>query len=149
MRAVVQRVTEAAVTVEDREVGSIGTGVVALVGIHSEDTAKDVEYIADKLVNLRIFRDEAGVMNRSLIDVGGSALIVSQFTLYGDARRGRRPSYIEAASGETAQRLYEAVCRRVEELGVPVQTGVFGAMMCVHLVNDGPVTILLDSRRIF
>ena len=149
MRAVVQRVTEAAVSVDGREVASIGMGLVALVGVHTQDTPKDAEYIADKLANLRIFRDDAGVMNRSLLEVGGSALIVSQFTLYGDARRGRRPSYIEAASSETAQQLYEAVCARVANLGVPVQKGIFGAMMRVCLVNDGPVTILLDSRRVF
>ena len=149
MRAVVQRVTEATVSVEGREVASIGMGLVALVGVHTQDTSKDAEYIADKLANLRIFRDDAGVMNRSLLEVGGSALIVSQFTLYGDARRGRRPSYIEAASGEMAQQLYEAVCARVANLGVPVQKGIFGAMMQVCLVNDGPVTILLDSRRVF
>lgn len=149
MRAVVQRVSRAAVTVDGEEVGAIGPGILALVGVHTQDTPKDAEYIADKLVNLRIFRDDAGVMNRSLLEVEGSALIVSQFTLYGDARRGRRPSYVEAASGDRAQHLYEAVCSRVRELGVPVQTGIFGAMMQVSLVNDGPVTILLDSRRVF
>ncbi len=149
MRAVVQRVSEAGVTVGGETAGRIGPGVVALVGVRTDDTESDVIYIADKLANLRIFRDDEGVMNRSLLETGGAALIVSQFTLYGDARRGRRPSYIEAAGGESANTLYEDVCDRVRAAGIHVETGVFGAMMTVSLVNDGPVTILLDSRRTF
>lgn len=149
MRAVVQRVREARVTVENETVGNIGAGLLVLIGVHSEDTLQDVEYLADKIVYLRIFEDEAGKMNRSLLETGGSALLVSQFTLYGDARKGRRPSFIESAPPQVAEPLFETVCRMVESCGVPVQRGLFGAQMQVSLVNDGPVTILLDSRRAF
>lgn len=149
MRAVVQRVSEARVTVERETVGSIGPGLLVLLGVRHDDTAADADYMADKIVHLRILEDETGKMNLSLLEKGGSALIVSQFTLYGDARKGRRPSFIEAAGGETAQPLYEAVCSRVAAAGVPIAQGVFGAMMDVSLINDGPVTLLLDSRREF
>lgn len=149
MRAVVQRVSEAKVSVEGEAVGNIGAGFVVLLGVCREDTAADAEYIADKIVNLRIFEDEDGKLNRSLLETGGAALVISQFTLYGDARKGRRPSFTQAASGEEARRLYEAVCERVEAAGVPVARGVFGARMQVSLVNEGPVTLLLDSERIF
>ncbi len=149
MRAVVQRVREARVTVENETAGSIGAGLLVLVGVHQEDTVQDAEYLADKIVNLRIFEDEAGKMNRSLLETGGAALLVSQFTLYGDARKGRRPSFTESAPPQVAEPLFETVCRKVERCGVFVQRGVFGAQMQVSLVNDGPVTILLDSRRAF
>jgi D-tyrosyl-tRNA(Tyr) deacylase len=149
MRAVVQRVREARVTVQRETAGEIGAGLLVFVGVHQEDTLQDAEYLADKIVNLRIFEDEAGKMNRSLLEIGGAALLVSQFTLYGDARKGRRPSFSESAPPQTAQPLFETVCQKVEGRGVFVQRGVFGAEMQVSLVNDGPVTILLDSRRAF
>ncbi len=149
MRAVIQRVTTASVTVDSVLVGEIGLGLAVLLGIHRDDAHSDASYIADKIVGLRIFADAEGKMNRSVMDVGGSALIISQFTLYGDVRRGRRPSFIEAAPPEVAIPLYESVCELVENAGVPVQRGVFGAMMKVSLVNDGPVTIQLDSRKLY
>lgn len=149
MRAVIQRVTTASVMVDSVVVGEIGLGLAVLLGIHRDDTQADASYIADKIVGLRIFADAEGKMNQSVMDVGGSALIISQFTLYGDVRRGRRPSFIEAAPPEVATPLYESVCELVENAGVPVQRGVFGAMMKVSLVNDGPVTIQLDSRKLY
>jgi D-tyrosyl-tRNA(Tyr) deacylase len=149
MRAVVQRVTEASVTVDDKAVGKIAGGLLILLGIRTDDGQVDADYLADKIANLRIFEDSDEKMNHSLLDTGGAALIISQFTLYGDARKGRRPSFTEAAGGEPAKALYEAVCNKVASLGVPVKQGVFGAEMKVHLINDGPVTILLDSRRGF
>jgi len=149
MRAVVQRVSEASVKADDQIVGEIGTGLMVLVGVRSDDTQADADFIADKIANLRIFEDEAGKLNLSLLEVGGAALIVSQFTLYGDARKGRRPGFTDAASGELAERLYENVCSRVEVAGVRVAKGRFGADMKVSLVNNGPVTILLDSRKQF
>jgi D-tyrosyl-tRNA(Tyr) deacylase len=149
MRAVVQRVREARVIVDNETKGNIGAGLLVLIGVHQEDTLQDADYLADKIVNLRIFEDEAGKMNRSLLETGGSALLVSQFTLYGDARKGRRPSFIESAAPQVAQPLFETVCQRVGSYGVFVQRGVFGAEMQVSLVNEGPVTILLDSRRTF
>jgi D-tyrosyl-tRNA(Tyr) deacylase len=149
MRVVVQRVSEADVTVDGEKAGSIGPGVLVLLGVRQDDTQADADYISDKIVNLRIFEDAAGKMNLSLLDTGGAALIVSQFTLYGDARKGRRPSFTDAAAGEKAETLYETVCARVAAAGVPVRKGVFGATMRVALVNDGPVTLLLDSRREF
>lgn len=149
MRAVVQRVREARVTVAGETVGNIGQGLLVSVGVRVDDTPADAEYLADKIVHLRIFEDEAGKMNRSLLEVGGEALLVSQFTLYGDARKGRRPGFTEAARGEEANRLYEAVCAYVRQAGVSAAQGRFGADMQVALVNDGPVTILLDSRRDF
>ena len=149
MRAVVQRTLGASVTVGDRETGSIGTGLVVLVGVAPEDGPAEAKWLADKVANLRIFEDAQGKMNRSLLDVGGGALVVSQFTLYGDARRGRRPSFIRAAQGPPAEEIYESVVTELEALGVRCATGEFGAMMNVTLVNEGPVTILLDSDKVF
>ena len=147
MRAIIQRVTRARVTVASRVAGEIQTGVLILLGVGRADTSESVEYLAEKIANLRIFADDAGKMNRSLVEIGGSALVVSQFTLYGDTRGGRRPSYIQAASPEEANRLYEEFVRCLRSFGVPVETGVFQAHMEVELVNDGPVTILLDSEK--
>ena len=147
MRAVIQRVTRASVTVEGRVTGEIGAGLLVLLGVSRTDNPESAAYLAEKIANLRIFSDEAGKMNLSLLDVGGSALLVSQFTLYGDTRGGRRPSYIQAAPPEQANLLYEEFVRSIRSLGVPVHTGVFQAHMQVELVNDGPVTILLDSEK--
>ena len=147
MRAIIQRVTRARVTVASRVAGEIQTGVLVLLGVGRADTSESAEYLAEKIANLRIFADDAGKMNRSLVEIGGSALVVSQFTLYGDTRGGRRPSYIQAASPEDANRLYEEFVRRLRSFGVQVETGVFQAHMEVELVNDGPVTILLDSEK--
>ena len=149
MRAVVQRVTGASVTVEGETVGAIGPGLMVLIGVASEDTDKDLKYIRDKVMNLRVFDDENGVMNRSVLDVGGSILAVSQFTLYGDARGGRRPSYIRAAKPDYADKLYEQLIAAWRAKGIHVETGVFRTEMMVSLVNDGPVTILLDSEKTF
>lgn len=149
MRAVVQRVTQASVTVEGKTVGSVGPGIMVLIGVAAEDTDKDLKYITDKVMNLRIFDDENGVMNRSLLDVGGSILAVSQFTLYGDARGGRRPSYIRAAGPEPANEMYERAVVAWRSQGIHVETGRFRTEMKVSLVNDGPVTILLDSEKVF
>jgi D-tyrosyl-tRNA(Tyr) deacylase len=147
LRAIIQRVTRARVTVASRVAGEIQTGVLILLGVGRADTPESAEYLAEKIANLRIFADDAGKMNRSLVEIGGSALVVSQFTLYGDTRGGRRPSYIQAASPEEANRLYEEFVRCLCSFGVPVETGVFQAHMQVELVNDGPVTILLDSEK--
>lgn len=147
MRAVVQRVSRAQVTVDDRITGSIGGGLLVLLGVSTVDEAKDADYLLDKIVNLRIFEDSQGKMNLSLVDRGGSLLVVSQFTLYGDTRRGRRPSFITAASGPDAVKWYEYFVNEARLLVADVQTGEFGAMMDVELVNDGPVTILLDSEK--
>ena len=147
MRAIIQRVTRARVIVASRVAGEIQTGVLILLGVGRADTPESAEYLAEKIANLRIFADDAGKMNRSLVEIGGSALVVSQFTLYGDTRGGRRPSYIQAASPEDAKRLYEEFVRCLRSFGVPVETGVFQAHMEVELVNDGPVTILLDSEK--
>ena len=149
MRAVVQRVTSASVEVDGRETGSCGKGVMVLLGISPDDTENEAKWFADKVANLRIFPDDDGKMNRSLLDTGGEALIVSQFTLYGDARKGRRPSFIRAAEGPEAEAVYEKAVANLRALGVKVGTGEFGAMMDVHLVNEGPVTILLDSEKTF
>ena len=149
MRAVVQRVTSASVTVGNETVGSIGPGIMVLIGVSDADTDKDLKYIVDKVMNLRIFDDENGVMNRSLLEVGGSLLAVSQFTLYGDARGGRRPSYIRAARPEPADAMYERAVAAWRENGIHVETGRFRTEMLVSLVNDGPVTILLDSEKAF
>ena len=149
MRAVVQRVTSSKVEVDQQTVGEIGAGLLVLLGVAGEDEQADADYLADKIVNLRIFRDDAGKMNGSLVDTGGKMLVVSQFTLYGDARRGRRPSYTDAAEPEKANALYEYFVSRVRARGINVETGIFQAMMQVHLVNDGPVTILLDSQKKF
>lgn len=149
MRAVVQRVAEASVTVETRVVGRIGAGLLVLVGVGQGDAETDADYLAEKIANLRIFADAAGQMNRSVIEVSGAVLVVSQFTLYGDSRRGRRPGYSDAAAPEEANRLYEYFVGRVRATGLPVETGAFRAMMEVALVNQGPVTLLLDSRKGF
>ncbi len=149
MRAVIQRVGRARVVIGERSVGSVGRGVLVLVGVAPSDGDDEVRWLADKVANLRIFSDEAGRMNRSLLDVEGAALVVSQFTLYGDARKGRRPSFVHAAAGVEAERLYEDVANGLESLGVSTATGEFGADMQVELINDGPVTILLDSDKTF
>jgi len=149
MRAVIQRVTSAKVEVGEETVGNIGPGFLVLLGVRKDDSAADVDYIADKLVNLRIFEDAEGKLNLSLLETGGAALIVSQFTLYGDARKGRRPGFSDAAGGDDARELYEAVCEKVARAGVKVERGRFAADMQVSLVNDGPVTLLVDSRREF
>lgn len=145
MRAVLQRVAEARVLVNESTVGSIGSGLLVLLGISRSDSTEDADYILDKLLYLRVFPDEQRKMNRSIQESGGSLLLVSQFTLYGDCRRGRRPSFDQAAPPEQAQALYEYFVAAARRSPVPVQTGVFQAMMKVHLVNEGPVTILLDS----
>lgn len=145
MRIVVQRVSSASVVVQGETVGSIGRGLLLLCGIHGTDTAAELKWMADKVVNLRIFEDDEGKMNRSVLDVGGGVLAVSQFTLYGDCRKGRRPSFIEAAPPEQADRLYQEFVGLLRARVEPVQTGVFQTHMDVSLVNDGPVTILLDS----
>ena len=149
MRCVVQRVTEASVTVNGETVGAVGPGLMVLIGVSTEDTDADLKYMADKVPNLRIFDDENGVMNRSVIDVGGSILAVSQFTLYGDARGGRRPSYIRAATPDEANTLYERLVAAWRAKGIHVETGRFRTEMKVSLVNDGPVTILIDSEKAF
>lgn len=149
MRAVVQRVSRARVSVEGRAKGEIGAGVVVLVAVGREDTAATASAMAEKVANLRIFGDDAGKMNRSLVDKGGGALVISQFTLYGDARGQRRPSFIQAAPPELGKALYEEFVSALKALGVQVETGVFQAHMSVELVNDGPVTILLDSEKNF
>lgn len=149
MRAVIQRVTGACVHVEGEIVGQSGPGFLALIGVEVGDTDADLKYMADKVPNLRVFEDENGKMNRSLLDMGGEILAVSQFTLLGDARGGRRPSFIEAARPETANPLYERLVEAWRGRGIHVETGRFGADMKVELVNDGPVTILLDSRKLF
>jgi D-aminoacyl-tRNA deacylase len=149
MRAVVQRVSEAKVTVENKIVGKIGLGLLVLLGVSVEDTEKDALYLLEKIINLRIFEDEVEKMNLSLLDVKGDLLVVSQFTLYGDARKGRRPSYIEAAAPEKAEKLYNFFVAEARRQIPNVETGIFQAMMDVSLVNSGPVTILLDSNKIF
>jgi D-tyrosyl-tRNA(Tyr) deacylase len=145
MRVVLQRVKEAHVDVAGTTVGSISTGLLILIGVTSTDTPQDAEYLADKVINLRIFPDEERRMNRSILEVGGSLLVVSQFTLYGDCRKGRRPSFDRAAPPELARRLYEYFIERLTSRNIIVQTGVFQAEMQIHLVNDGPVTFILDS----
>ena len=149
MRAVVQRVAEASVRVSGETKGAIGAGVVVLLGVQVADSEADADALADKVLNLRIFPDAAGQMNRSLQDTGGGLLVVSQFTLLGDARKGRRPSYIDAARPDEADRLYGRFVDQLRRSGLTVATGVFRAMMDLALVNQGPVTILLDSRKQF
>ena len=149
MRAVIQRVERASVSVEGEIRGQIGAGFLVLIGVEEGDGDADFKYIADKAPNLRVVEDEQGKMNRSLLDVGGEVLAVSQFTLLGDARGGRRPSFITAARPETADPMYERLVADWRARGIRVETGVFGAHMKVSLINDGPVTILLDSRRRF
>ena len=148
MRIVIQRVKCASVTIEGKVYGKIDDGLMVLVGVTEGDSAPDVQWLAQKLVNLRIFDDENGVMNRSVIDVGGNVLAVSQFTLYASTKKGNRPSYIHAAGHELAVPLYEDFCNTVEQLlGRKVERGVFGAYMQVELINDGPVTIIIDSKQ--
>lgn len=149
MRAVVQRVSRASVTVENEITGEIGRGLLVLLGVGQEDSEADADYFADKIAGLRIFEDEAGKMNLSLKDIGGAMLAVSQFTLLGDVRRGKRPSFDAAARPERARELYEYFVERVRGLGLRCETGRFQAMMEVELLNSGPVTILLDSKRAF
>ena len=149
MRAVAQRVSRAKVTVEGQVTGEIGAGLMILLGVGKEDNLLVAASMAEKLANLRIFEDAAGKMNLSLLDVKGSALVVSQFTLYGDARGQRRPSFITAAPPELAKRLYAEFCEALQKLGVTVDRGIFQAMMSVELVNEGPVTILVDSDKTF
>lgn len=149
MRAVVQRVSEARVMVQEKVVGAIDRGILVLLGINQEDTSREVEYLVDKVLNLRIFPDGQGVMNRSLLEEQGELLVVSQFTLIGDCRKGRRPSYNRAAPPATAQQLYQCFVESAARSGLRVATGEFQAMMQVSLVNDGPVTLLLDSEKNF
>ncbi|KIL16286.1 D-aminoacyl-tRNA deacylase [Bacillus safensis] len=147
MRLVVQRVTNASVKVEEEITGAINEGYMVLVGVTHEDTEEDVLYLAEKLAHLRIFEDENGKMNRSLLDIKGSVLSVSQFTLYGDTRKGRRPNFMKAAKPDVANSLYECFNKTLREKGIHVETGRFGAMMDVSLTNSGPVTILMDSKE--
>ncbi len=147
MRAVVQRVTEADVTVDGQIIGAIHQGLVILLGVETGDTEADLEYLAGKVVGLRIFSDDDGKMNLSVGDVRGGALIISQFTLLGDVRKGKRPSFIAAAAPESANQLYVQFCSRVAAAGIPVATGRFAADMQVRLINDGPVTLIIDSRQ--
>ena len=147
MRAVVQRVSRARVTVDGELTGEIGPGVLVLLGVSAEDVTTDADYLVDKVTNLRIFDDADGKMNLSLLDAGGAMLVVSQFTLYGDTRRGRRPSFIKAATPERANELYEYFVTKARRTVTLVKTGRFQAMMDVELVNDGPVTIILDSQK--
>jgi D-aminoacyl-tRNA deacylase len=149
MRAVLQRVSRARVTVEERVVAEIAAGLVVLLGVGTADTLATATSMAEKIANLRIFEDDTGKMNRSLLDVKASAMVISQFTLYGDARGQRRPSFVSAARPEQAKTLYEEFCSALKKLKVPVHTGVFQATMSVELVNEGPVTILLDSEKTF
>ena len=149
MRAVIQRVKSASVTVEGRVVSEIREGLLVFLGVAQEDTLADIDYMANKIANLRIFEDDQGRMNLSILDIGGEALVVSQFTLYGDCRKGRRPSFIAAARPEKADPLYQEFMDKISQLGVPVKAGIFQAMMDVELINDGPVTMLLDSNKLF
>ena len=146
MRAVIQRVKSSSVTVADETVGKIGSGLLVLLGVAEPDQSADADFLAKKIVNLRIFEDEQGKMNRSLIDIGGEMLVVSQFTLLGDCRKGRRPSFIDAAGPDKANELYEYFVAQVRKTGVHVATGRFRAMMEVSLINDGPVTLILESK---
>lgn len=147
MRAVVQRVREASVSVDDRIIGEIGIGLAVLVGVTNDDTENDARFLAQKIATLRIFEDADGKFNRSALDVGAGALVISQFTLYADTRRGRRPDFLAAARPEVAEPLIERFVALLREQGLPVQTGQFQARMLVKIFNDGPVTIIVDSRR--
>ena len=146
MRAVVQRVKESSVTVNNQVISRIGPGLLVLLGVSEADDSGDADFLSEKIPHLRIFEDEAGKMNRSLLETRGEMLVVSQFTLLGDCRKGRRPSYIQAAGPEKAEQLYEMFVEKVREKGVAVKTGRFRAMMDVALINDGPVTLILDSK---
>ncbi|WP_018924152.1 D-aminoacyl-tRNA deacylase [Salsuginibacillus kocurii] len=145
MRVLIQRASNSEVTVEEEQTGAIGHGLVVLVGVTHEDTEKDAFWLAEKVANLRIFEDEEGKLNNSLLDNEGAVLSISQFTLYGDAKKGRRPNFMQAAKPEQAEQLYEAFNEKLKELGVPVETGRFGEMMRVTLTNEGPVTLMLES----
>lgn len=149
MRVVVQRVKYSKVVVDGEVVGEINKGLNVLLGVSREDSLQDVSYIKDKVLNLRIFEDENGKLNKSLMDIGGELLVVSQFTLYGDCRRGRRPSFVEALGGDKAEKLYEEFIRQCREVVPKVQTGKFGADMQVTIENDGPVTLMIDSKKNF
>ena len=149
MRAVVQRVTESTVSVNRQVIGHIENGLLLYLGVGSEDTAADLNYIAEKVINLRIFEDEAGKMNLSLSDVNSAIMVISQFTLFGDTRRGRRPSYTKAAAPEKADHYYQLLLSRLKAEGYKVAAGQFGAKMAVSYINDGPVTILIDSKKVF
>lgn len=149
MRLVVQRVTSSKVTVDNVVIGKINKGFNVLIGISNDDTIEDLKYLKDKLVNLRVFEDENDKMNLSLLDIKGDILAISQFTLYGDCRKGRRPNFMNAMSGESAIKLYEDFVKMLKETGLKVETGKFGADMKVDIQNDGPVTILLDSKKEF
>ena len=146
MKAVIQRVSSASVSVDDTQISSINNGFLILLGVQQGDDEKDLEYLVNKTARMRIFKDDKQHMNLSIQDVNGEALVVSQFTLCADTRRGRRPSFIHAAPPEMAEQMYQQFCEQLRTAGVPVQTGRFGAMMDVSLINDGPVTIILDSR---
>lgn len=148
MMAVIQRVSRARVVVGGETAGEIGTGLLVLLGVHRRDRTDDACWLAQKTAGLRLFRDDEGNINRSVIEVGGAALVVSQFTLYGDCRKGRRPSFVEAAPGDQAEPLYRRYVAALAEEGVPVRTGVFGAMMQVDLVNDGPVTVIVSTDHL-
>ncbi|MGI6075068.1 MAG: D-aminoacyl-tRNA deacylase [Pyramidobacter sp.] len=147
MRAVVQRVTSSSVDSEGVRSGAVGKGFCVLLGVAQDDTEEDAAWLAEKIVNLRVFEDEAGKMNLSLTDVGGQMLVVSQFTLYGDCRRGRRPSFSQAARPQQAKELYDTFVENVRSLGIHVETGVFQTMMTVNIVNDGPVTLIMDTSE--
>lgn len=147
MRACVQRVSDACVTIDGESTSEIGLGLVVLLGVSTHDTEEDVRWLAEKVVGLRVFEDDAGKMNRSLAEVGGAMLVVSQFTLYGDCRRGRRPSFTDAAPPELAERLYQAFVAQVRTTGIPVETGRFREHMRVTLTNDGPVTLWIDTAQ--
>ncbi|NLY19537.1 MAG: D-tyrosyl-tRNA(Tyr) deacylase [Clostridiaceae bacterium] len=150
MRAVVQRVIRSSVVVDNKEVGNIGKGLTVLLGVENDDTEKDMQYMADKIVNLRIFEDSSGKMNLSALDVGGELLVVSQFTLFGDCRKGKRPSFTKAASSDFADSLYKEFVKYIKDrYPIKVETGVFQAQMQLEIHNDGPVTILLDSKKLF
>ncbi len=149
MRAIVQRVKESNVEVKGETIGAIGPGLLIFLGVGEDDSVKDCSYLADKTANLRVFQDEKGLMNLSLVDTGGAALVVSQFTLWGDCRKGRRPSFAKAARPERANELYEHFISLMREKGLQVATGRFQEMMDVFLVNDGPVTLMLDSKKSF
>ena len=149
MRAVVQRVSEASVSVDGKVTGAVAAGLCVLVGVGQQDSEADAQWLADKVCELRIFEDEQGKMNRSLLDVRGAMLAISQFTLYGDARQGRRPAFVDAAPPDKAKPLYDRFCALCRARGVDVQEGVFRATMQVRIVNEGPVTLLLDSKKLF
>ena len=147
MRAVIQRVSQAKVVVDENTVGQIGKGFMILLGVHEQDTQADVDYLVGKISKLRVFEDDQPKMNRSIIDVGGEILSISQFTLFADTKKGNRPSFVQAAKPDTAIPLYEAFNEGLRQVGIPVETGIFGADMKCHLVNDGPVTIIIDSQN--